>query len=146
MNIKQKKEWAYMLFADGSLTQKDIAAKVGVSERTMSQWVAQGQWHEMRTTNSHSKQRALAHAQAQLANINDIINQRPNNYPDTKEADVIMKLTAAISRLEEETTLSDVNVIGKELTSFVQSQNPAEARIVATWYDAFIKHKIKLSR
>jgi DNA-binding transcriptional regulator LsrR (DeoR family) len=39
LTTKKKKEWAAMLYLKESLTQAEIADKVGVSKVTMSKWV-----------------------------------------------------------------------------------------------------------
>ena len=39
---KQKKEWAYTEYVITNLSQKEAAAKVGVSVVTMSKWVKEG--------------------------------------------------------------------------------------------------------
>lgn len=143
-DLEAKRGYAEMLFLEGN-TQKAIAAKVGVTEKTITRWKEEGEWDQRMKFENNTRKRALADLYAYLNQIRKTINDRDENfrYPDSKEADVIMKLTASINRLEEETTLEDVSVIGKELTLFVSQHSQVDAKLVAEWYDRFVKYKIK---
>jgi uncharacterized protein YjcR len=48
LSLSQKKEWAQLLFISNQLLQKDIAVKVGVSEKTLSKWVTENKWDALR--------------------------------------------------------------------------------------------------
>jgi uncharacterized protein YjcR len=48
LSLSQKKEWAQLLFISNQLLQKDIAVKVGVSEKTLSKWVNENKWDALR--------------------------------------------------------------------------------------------------
>lgn len=144
MDMKAKQEWAQMLFLEGH-TQKAIAAKVGVTEKTIGRWVHDNDWEHLLRFEQNNHKRTLSNLYGYLSVLQKAINERPEEqrYPTPPEADTLMKVTAAINRLKEETTLHDVSVIGKEFTLFVQQQSPADANVVATWYDRFVKYKIK---
>ena len=44
LTIKQKKEWAAMLYLKENLTQVEIAEKTGVSKVTINKWVKGEKW------------------------------------------------------------------------------------------------------
>ena len=50
LTSKQKKEWARQLYLDGTqvFTQQEIAEKVGISRKTLSKWVVDEKWNELR--------------------------------------------------------------------------------------------------
>ena len=44
LSIKQKKEWAKMLYLKEHLTQAEVAERVGVSKQTLCKWVKTEKW------------------------------------------------------------------------------------------------------
>jgi DNA-binding transcriptional regulator LsrR (DeoR family) len=144
LDMKAKQGYAEMLFLEGH-SQKAIAAKVGVTEKTIGRWKDDGDWENRVKFENNTRKRILTDIYAYMNSLREQINKREEGmrHPLPAEADTLMKLTASINRMEEETTLHDVSIIGKELTLFVQQQSPDEARIVATWYDRYVKYKIK---
>jgi transcriptional regulator with XRE-family HTH domain len=147
LSIQQKKEWAKQLYIENRLTQKLIAEKVGVSEKTLSRWVNDPaeNWDRLRKSLLISKQEVLSGLYEQLDEIKKKVQQREpgQRYPDSKEADIIMKLTASIEKIEEETNLADVFEVGKRFITFLQQHDLAAAKQVVDYYDAFIKHCLK---
>jgi transposase-like protein len=147
LSIKQKKEWAQQLYCDGSNTQKAIADKIGVSEKTLSKWVNEEKWEKLRKSLLISKQEQLANMYDQLSEINEAIRKKPQGerYANSKEADIMAKITASIEQLEEETNITDVFEVGKRFITFLQNHDFEKSKEVVDLYDAFIKHCLKAS-
>lgn len=145
LQIKQKKEWAQQLYCEGKLTQKSIAEKVEVSERTMVKWVEEGNWDRLRKSLLISKQEILSSLYDMLHELKERIREREqgSRYPDSKEADQIMKLTASIENIEEETNLADVMEVGKRFIQFVQQVDWEKAKEIVDLYDGFIRECLK---
>lgn len=147
LSIKQKQEWAQQLYCDGGTTQKAIANKVGISEKTMSKWVDKYNWETLRKSLLITKQEQLSRLYDQLDNITTEIRDRDTgkNYATPAEADTIVKLTKAIEQLEEETNMADVFEIGKQFITFIQQVDFEKSKEIVDLYDGFIKHKLKAS-
>jgi transcriptional regulator with XRE-family HTH domain len=147
LSIKQKKEWAQQLYCQGDFTQKAIADKVGVSEKTLSKWAKDDNWDKLRKSLLISKQEQLAMMYDQLSEINAAIRKKPEGerYADSKEADIMVKITSAIEQLEEETNVTDVFEVGKRFISFLQQHDFEKSKEVVDLYDAFIKEVLKQS-
>lgn len=147
LSIKQKQEWAQQLYCDGGTTQKAIADKVGISEKTMSKWVDKYNWETLRKSLLITKQEQLSRLYDQLDNITTAIRDRETgkNYATPAEADTIVKLTKAIEQLEEETNMADVFEIGKQFITFIQQVDFEKSKEIVDLYDGFIKHKLKAS-
>jgi uncharacterized protein YjcR len=145
LSIKQKKEWAQQLFCEGNITQKAIADKVGVSEKTITKWVKDENWERLRKSLLISKQEQLSHMYEQLSEINAAIRKKAagERYANSKEADIMAKITASIEQLEEETNITDVFEVGKRFITFLQSHDFQKSKEVVDLYDAFIKHCLK---
>lgn len=145
LSIKQKKEWAQQLYCENQLSQKAIADKVDVSEKTLSKWVNDGNWDTLRKNLLVSRQEQLSRLLEQLDELTAKIREKPtgSRYASTAEADTIKKLTASIKDLMEETNLSDVFEVGKKFIQFMQQVDFEKSKEAASWYDAFIKNELK---
>jgi len=76
----EKKEYAKLLFTRESLTQKEIAQRVGTSENTISNWVNAGKWETLRRSLMVTKDEQLSQLYRQLELLNiDIENAK--GYP-----------------------------------------------------------------
>lgn len=147
LNIKQKKEYAQHLYCEGVLSQKAIAEKVGVSEKTMSKWAKDENWERLRKSLLISKQEQLAMLYDQVDEINKSIRKKPEGerFANSKEADILSKLTASIEQLEEETNISDVVEVCKRFITFLQKHDFEKSKEVVDLCDAFIKDCLKAS-
>jgi DNA-binding XRE family transcriptional regulator len=137
LTIHQKKEWAKLLYTSEHYTQKAVAEKVGVSEKTMCRWVKEGRWEEYRQTLLTTKREIIRRLHRQL----DALVQKAEEagYMNTKDADVITKITASINNLETETGLKEIIDVGMKFISWAQKHNYQAAKQAADLYDEFIK-------
>ncbi|TAN18820.1 MAG: DDE transposase family protein [Chitinophagaceae bacterium] len=143
LTIKQKKEWAKLLFIrETGMTQKIIAAKVGTSEKTLSQWATKEHWDNLRKSLLVTKEEQLHRLYNQLDALNHLIEEN-KGYANSKEADTIVKLTSAIRNLETETSIAEVFEAGKKFITWVQQNDFSKAKELVELYDGFIKNQLK---
>ena len=142
LSITQKKEWAQTLFTSTDQTQKEIALKVGTSERTMSKWVNEGQWDKLRKSLLTTKSEQLRMLYDQLQTLNAFIKEN-TGYASSKEADSILKLTAAIKNLETETSVGQIIEVATQFIRFVQADNLEVSKQITMLFDGFIKERLK---
>lgn len=116
----QEKEFAKILYLNGE-TQKAIAERVGVSEKTIGKWVEQEHWDEIKTSLLATSEQQLALLYNQLKHINEAISNREQKYADPKEADTIVKITKSIKQMETETGVGEAVQVCKKLVLFVQN-------------------------
>jgi DNA-binding transcriptional regulator LsrR (DeoR family) len=140
----QLKEWAYSLFMQ-DVTQKEIAAKIGVSEVTLSKWAKAGGWDDIRKSRLVTKDVELQNKYEQLSELNAAIKRRPEGerYPNAKEADVQCKLAKAIRELERNTAVWQVVQVQTEFIKYVRTVDPKKAIEVSELVDAFIKNRMQ---
>ena len=119
----QKKEWAKTLYMRENLTQQEIAERVGVSRVTVSNWVRAGKWEEQKAGLTLTRQEQVANLYRQVAEINRAISARAEGerFPNSKEADILGKLSAAIRNMEQETGIADIISV---LTGFIEWLRP----------------------
>lgn len=140
----QKKEWAKTLYMRENLTQQEIAERVGVSRVTVSNWVRAGKWEEQKAGLTLTRQEQVANLYRQVAEINRAISARAEGerFPNSKEADILGKLSAAIRNMEQETGIADIISV---LTSFIEWLRPLDldkAKELIRLADAYIKDKL----
>lgn len=140
----QKKEWAKTLYMRENLTQQEIAERVGVSRVTVSNWVRAGKWEEQKAGLTLTRQEQVANLYRQVAEINRAISARAEGerFPNSKEADILGKLSAAIRNMEQETGIADIISV---LSGFVEWLRPLDldkAKELTRLADAYIKDKL----
>ena len=140
----EKKEWASLLFIHQKMTQKEIAEKVGVSEVTLSKWVNDGNWNKLKTSLVMTKQEQLARLYNQVSELNSAIEQREkgHRHANSREADVIAKLSKAIKSLESDISLAEVINVFVAFNEFCRSVTSLdEVKKMVQLEDAYIRHK-----
>ena len=140
----QKKEWAKTLYMRENLTEQEIAERVGVSRVTVANWVRAGKWEEQKAGLTLTRQEQVANLYRQVAEINRAISARAEGerFPNSKEADILGKLSAAIRNMEQETGIADIISV---LTGFIEWLRPFDlekAKELTRLADAYIKDKL----
>lgn len=131
-----------MLYLQNQLTQKEIAKKVDVSEKTMSKWANDEHWETMRKSLMTSKSEMLAFLYDVLSKLRQKINEQ-DGIGDSKTADMVVKYTASIKSLETETSIAELMEAGKLFHKHLQQFDPQLAMTMLNHYDGFIKERIK---
>jgi transcriptional regulator with XRE-family HTH domain len=111
LSNKAKKDMAYTYYTkDMGMTQKEIAARVGVSEVTMSGWVRDGDWENHRQSILVSKTKQLRAMYDELADLNTHIKYNvPKESADYfKFAQIRRQLIKDLKSLEGNVTKGTV--------------------------------------
>lgn len=140
----QKKEWAKTLYTKETLTQAEIAERVGVSRVTVNNWINKENWEQLKASMTITREEQLKNLYRQLAELNGAIMDKPagERFPSTAEADTISKLSNAIKKLETEVGLADIISVFSDLLKWVRAYDPAQAKEVTPLLDAFVKSKL----
>jgi DNA-binding XRE family transcriptional regulator len=141
-DMARVKNHAKLLFTrEGVTSQKDLALRVGVSENTISKWVKDEGWEKHRASIILTKDEELRRVYMQLTELNDNIFKRPQGerFSTTKEADILVKLSATIRQLETDVALAEAIEVLIKLINLVNSENLTEGKIIIKWADIFLK-------
>lgn len=141
-----KQYLAKILFTREKLDQKIVAKRVGISERTMSKWVTDLNWKGLRNRLLIGKEEVLHKLYEQLSELNENINSNPQGfkYADTKQADVLIKLTASIRNLETELAIADLVESGIRFIKFLQMKGSFEQVLeTSEMWNQFVQASIK---
>lgn len=142
-SMQQKREFAQILFVKEGLTQKEIHERTGVSEKTIGRWVEKYKWREMKKSLLVTKENQLIMMYDQLDWINTEVKNREYKLPAPKEADTISKITAAIKKLETDTSIAEIVEVCQKLVQYTRTVNPEFAAQLIKYCDAFITDKMK---
>lgn len=142
---EQKREWAELLITREGYSQKDAAAKVGVSAVTMNKWYDKYGWDTLKKSMLITRQENLSRLYMQLDELTQTIKNREQGkrYADSKEADTISKLANAIKTMETEASIADVVEVSKRLLEWVRRFDNTKALEIANLFNEFIKDLLK---
>ena len=143
--MKQKKEWAQLLFTSVNITQKEVAERVGISPQTMVKWVRDGKWEELKVSITITKEEQLRNLYRQLAELNKSIANREEGqrFATPGEADTISKIANSIEKMETDVGLSDIVGTFRNFLHWLRSIDFTAVQQITPLFDAFIKDKIK---
>ncbi|WP_107039959.1 DDE transposase family protein [Brumimicrobium mesophilum] len=140
---QQQHDYAKTLYTSENLTQKEIATRVKVTEKTVSRWIEKGEWKKLRKSMLITKQHQISQLYDQLEFLNLKITERDYKVAEAKEADVISKITSAIQKLEVETSIGQIVEVARDFIDFVREIDLEEAKKITNHFDLFIQSKMK---
>ncbi len=145
LTAKQKKEWAKTLYLKENLTIIEIAERVGTTRQTVSRWIQTEKWETLKTSLTLTREEQIAMLYRQVSEINNAIANRPEGerFANTKEADVLGKLAAAINKMETEVGIKDLCEVGQKFIEWLRPVDLDKAKDIAALYDAFIKDNMR---
>lgn len=76
----QEKEYARVLFISENLSQKEIAERVGVQEKTLGKWIEEGEWKKLKRSLLNTRHNQLNMLYDQLEWLNNHIATRKIVY------------------------------------------------------------------
>ncbi|WP_233861002.1 helix-turn-helix transcriptional regulator [Tenacibaculum piscium] len=138
--LKQLAQHLYL--SDNQASQKQLSEKIGVTEKTISNWINDGNWEDRRLSLLTSKSNQLNRLYRQLDALTKSIENRANNFADSKEASTIINYTASIKNLETETSIGDIIQVAKDFVQFVAGSDYDHSKQITKLFDEFINSKI----
>ncbi len=141
---EQKKEWAGLLYTKENLTQQEIADKVGVSRQTISKWIKDGKWDDLKAGLTLTRESQIDSLYRQVVEINALISNRPpgERFANNGEADILAKLSTSIKKLETEVGIADLVSVAQRFIKFVRAIDLDKAKELTVLFDAFIKDSL----
>lgn len=143
MTKAQEKDYAKILFTTENLTQKEIAERVKVSDKTITKWIKEGGWAQIKKSLLITKQHNISMLYDQLDWLNNVVAKRDIKVFDSKEADIVAKITASIQKLEVETSIGQVIEVARGFLDFVREIDLDKAKEITKYFDSFIQSKMK---
>lgn len=140
-DIETAKGYAKILYVKDKLTQKEIAAKTDISEKTIGKWVVEGNWEKERKNFVLTRQEQMGNLLDELTEINAFIKTKDVGlrFADSKLGDVRRKLIKDIKELETSSSKPEAISACIALLEFIRKIDLKTAQDLAPYIDAFIK-------
>lgn len=142
LSLNQKKEYAWLLFREDVLTQKAIAEKVGVTEKTITDWKDKGDWESKRRSLYNTREDILVDMYLIFENTKNQVKAK-GGVANSKDGDAILKLSQAIKNLETETSVAQIFEVCKGLIQHVQKLDFEKSKEIIDYVDSFLKEKLR---
>lgn len=134
-----KKRLAQELYVLGNQTQKSIAETIGVTEKTLGNWIKDNEWDGLKDLQSITKKQLLADSYAQLAAVNLAIKAN-GNVPGKEHYDAKSILGKEIDRLSD-SPLAVYTDVFSEFIDYLLRNEPKHTTIFAQLSMSFIESK-----
>jgi transcriptional regulator with XRE-family HTH domain len=139
--IEKSKGYAKILFIKDKLTQKEIAAQTGITEKTISKWVNDGKWQSEQKNFVLTRQEQMGNLLDELTEINNFIRTKDKGFrfADSKLGDVRRKLIKDIKELETKSSKPEAISACISLLEFVRRVDLKVAQDLGYYINGFIK-------
>lgn len=144
-NNIDKKDIAKSLYVNGNYTHEEIAQKVETTRQTVSRWIREGHWDELKASYTITPAQILAGLNRQIIEINNNINAREEGkrFASVAEADTLSKLAAAVKKIESDIGISDIVNVGIKFTNWLRPLDLDMAKKFNDLLDAFLKDQMQ---
>lgn len=100
-NKSKEKSIAFSLYMVTALTQKEIAERVGVSEKTLSGWITLEKWEKLKLARNTTEIETVNDLRQLLSELSkDNIQKKKDGKFTKSDADSVLELAKAIDLLE----------------------------------------------
>ena len=142
--MQDKRDHAKLLFIHEQLNQKEIAARIKVSEVTISKWANADNWENYKVSITITKEEQLKNLYRQVAELNKVIAERDDKkYASSSEADAISKLATAIDKMESDVGIADIVSVSKKFLTWLRKFDLVKAQEITPLFDAFVKDNLR---
>lgn len=144
--LERLKEHAKVLFLHENITnQKELAKRVCVSENTISKWVTEGKWANLKKNFLLTREERMSDLLDELTEIQSVIKKQKEGerFADHKTALIRRMLVNDIKALEVTASKPEIIAACMDLIKFVRPENATEAKTITKWADIFIKSLLR---
>ena len=138
MSKAEKKVIAEGLFIKTTLTRKEIAAQVGVSQTTLRDWIEKGGWESIKQSGTIKFQALLEESIKQLEAINKRINDEHGGVPNKELSDAKAVIRKEIEVLSKKPLFRYVEVM-EDFQGWTTKHHPEDLQKVTKLSMKFIE-------
>lgn len=143
--VNPKQVLAEKLFVSGNYLQKEVAALVGITEKTMGEWVKKYGWKDRRASFISTRENQIHMLLMQINNIQEqILSREPENrFANNKESDSLAKLSTTMKNLEVELGISDMISCGIRFIDYAKGVDFEKGKELGLLFDSFLSTLIR---
>ncbi|MBS1585288.1 MAG: hypothetical protein JSS82_07030 [Bacteroidetes bacterium] len=137
---EQQQEKARELFFQTDLNRTEIAAQVGVSEKTIYLWTKAGDWRKLKSASRLMPSLIVEHFYSQIQELNDNIRNREpgQRFPTVQEAEVFRKLVLTAERIKKKQTRGEYSEMFQKFMQWLLPQNEQHLKLFTDYANAFL--------
>lgn len=141
---EKKKDHAKILYTKENVTnQKELAQRVGVTEKTIGKWIKDEGWEKLKKNLLLTRQEMYSNLLEDFEKLQNHISSTDLGFADFKLANTRRNLVKDIKDMEaEKIGLSEKISVQVEFLEFVRKRNHEHAIMIADYSDLFIKSKL----
>ncbi|MCP1997292.1 transcriptional regulator [Flavobacterium sp. HSC-61S13] len=143
---EKKQEHAKLLYTKENITSyKELAERVGVTEKTIAKWVETGGWKKLKRNILLTREEQMVNMMDELSELNEFIKNKKEGerYADQKEAQIRRQLVKDIKDLETKAMLPEIINALTQFLDFVRRENIDDTKLLAGYVDSFLKIKLR---
>lgn len=146
--IENRKDHVKILYTKENITtNKELALRSGISEKTIGKWVAEEKesWDKLKKNLLLTREEQMLNLYDELTEINNFIKEKPEGFrfADSKLGDVRRKLVKDIKELETKAALPEIIHACTALLNFIRQADLKTAQELTKWVDVFIKSQLR---
>lgn len=137
---EKRKALAKDIYTLGQYTYEEIAEKVGSTRQTVSKWCKEGRWDELKAGMTVGREQILKGMYMQVDEINKAIQakEKGERYASPAQADTLIKLSAAIKKLEMDAGVSELVSAGIRFCEWLRPIDIDKAMDFSNLWDSFL--------
>jgi transposase-like protein len=134
------KATAYNLYFQTNLTQAQIAERVGVSTRTLYDWMKQGNWKTLKANSRLMPAQIVDDIYNHISHLNWKIKTRDfeDRYPSKEEAETLRKLISTIPKIKLNVSKGESAQAMINFVSWLQTRNNDAAIFISDFIDEYL--------
>jgi hypothetical protein len=135
------------LYFNSNLNQSQIAALVGVSQRTISHYISENKWAQLKQRAEQMPAIFLDQMNNELQEINEAIASRPpgKRFPTPKEAETRRKIMYTMAGIKERQAVASHIEVLLNFISYIQRESVEDARRVLRYTDEYLVGEMKFA-
>ena len=136
---------AERLFFQTNLSKSEIAEFLGVTRRTVHNWVNDNDWGRLKKSGEHmpaflAENCYFVMAKLQYQILSETSAEKPINI---SQVNMLSKMASTIKRLNDSNSLNETIQMCAHLLDHIHEQNPVIAKVLQPHIDSYIKTKVK---
>lgn len=141
---EQAKKLAYGMFINEDKTFVEISEITGYTAVSVGNWARDGKWKELKEILRSTSDNQLKNFASQLNELNINIANRDEGFrfPNSKEADIQIKLSKAIMMFRGEADLTEILAYNRMFLNFLRANHSDKLKEYALLFDEFIKGQL----
>lgn len=141
--MTEQQQQAQNLFFSGTLTRKEIAAQIGITERTLYSWINGFSWQRLCDAAITAPAVIADKICSQIVELQNHIASREHGkrFPDIQEVEIIRKLVGCLDKLKKYPSKSQSLQAVSAFVSYIQNTDENLAVQVREKYNQYITRK-----